>query len=81
MAKAKQTGIDSLLERMKTDPPRRRRRSLSADEVAKAKKARELGATFQAIGDALGVSDYTAWCACNGKRAYAPLNGDPEVKP
>jgi len=68
----KLNGIDALLETMEKSPPRRRRRSLSEEEIAKAKKAREMGATYQAIGDALGVSDYTAWCAIGGRKAYAP---------
>jgi len=73
---AAKTGIDKLLDTMEKSPPRRRRRSLSEEEIAKAKKAREMGATYQAIGDALGVSDYTAWCAIGGRKAYAPPKED-----
>lgn len=66
--------IDTLIGELKKQPLRKARErgrlKLSPDDVKKAREARKLGATFQAIGDALGVSDYTAFCAVRAQKAY-----------
>jgi len=68
------TEIDTLIGELKKGPvrvPREKNKlKLSPEDIVKAREARKLGATYQAIGDALGVSDYTAFCAVKGQKAY-----------